>query len=347
MMAGRGVIFSSADLPKKDRFHIWREMFSLKMVGLDASHTDPRPFFVKAKFLDLGCVKVARSTGTSGKYFRTPKLVAADGYDDFAFNINVAGRWELTQSRRRVVMDGPGATLVNTGAVAEGALVSSSLWEHVEFVSLCIPRQVLLKRLPQVDRLVLTPIGHQETLRSLEAYLNLIESQGIGDDPALGVLVGEHILDLVTCLLGQGQDAQGETRKGGLRAARLAELTSFLEKNYRCPGLSVDDVASALNISRRYLFDLMDETDESFTQMLNRFRLERARQLLTDPNYGHLGIADIALDSGFSDLSYFYRQFRRRFGETPGAFRVRGSSSSGLGEMPSIKNEKNLRVARR
>jgi len=35
------------------------------------------------------------------------------------------------------------------------------------------------------------------------------------------------------------------------------------------------------------------------------------------------GIADIAFDSGFGDISYFYRQFRRRYGEAPGAFRTR------------------------
>lgn len=112
-------------------------------------------------------------------------------------------------------------------------------------------------------------------------------------------------------------------KKGSLRAARLAALIAYISMNYRCHSLSVDSAAVALNISRRYLFDLMDETGESFAQMLNRFRLEQARQLLADPDYRHFGIADIAFDSGFGDISYFYRQFRRRYGEAPGAFRTR------------------------
>ncbi|UZR27242.1 helix-turn-helix transcriptional regulator [Methylococcus mesophilus] len=325
-MTGKGVVFSSADLPEKDRFHVWRETFLLKMVGLDASRTDPRPFFARMQLLDLGDIKLVRSTGTSAKYHRTLKLVAEDGRDDFTFNINIAGRWEHAESRRRVVLDRPGATLLYTGVVAEGAVSSASLGEYAEFASVCIPRSVLLKRLPRADRLLMAPVGDRKALSLLEALLKSIEIRDFSDTPDLRRLVGEHILDLVIFMLGQVQDAEREGAAGGVRAARRAALTHYIEKNYRCQSLSVDDVANTLKISRRYFFDLMDETGESFTEILNRLRLDRARQLLADPNYQHLGIADIALDSGFGDISYFYRQFRRRFGETPGAFRTLGTS---------------------
>jgi len=166
----------------------------------------------------------------------------------------------------------------------------------------------------------MSPIADRKTLSLLEAYLKSIESLNLGDDADLRHLVTEQILDLVIFMLGKEKGVEGRT--GGVRAARLAALTHYLERHYRRQSLSVDDVATALNISRRYFFELMDETGESFTEVLNRLRLDRARQSLADPNYRHLGIADIALDSGFGDISYFYRQFRRRFGETPGALRA-------------------------
>ncbi|UZR27232.1 AraC family transcriptional regulator [Methylococcus mesophilus] len=324
-MNGTGLVISSDELPEKDRYPMWREMISLKMMGLDCSHADPRPFFYRAKFFSLGCGKLARGMMTTGKYHRTSKLIAADGRDDFAFNINVAGRWEHAQSQRRVVLDGPGVTLVNIGTASEGVVASSVLGEYAEYVSLSIPRQVLLKRFPRADRLLMTPIGDPASLRLLNTYLRSIERDNISDDPDLSRLVGEHVLDILIYMLGRCRDVDGEGLAGGVRAARLAALGHYLEKNYRCQSLSVDEVARALNISRRYFFDLMDETGESFTEMLNRLRLERARRLLEDPKYLNLGIADIAFDSGFSDISYFYRQFRRRFGEAPGAFRAKKS----------------------
>jgi len=324
-MFGNGTVFSSSDLPEKDRFQMWREMISLRIAGMDLCSIDPRPFFNKAKFTKFGSVSFVRSIETTGTYRRTPKLIAADGRDDFAFNINVAGRWEHVQSQRRVVLDGPGVTLVNAGTVFDGLVASSSLREYAEYVCLSIPRLVLLKRLPRADRLLMTPIGDSASLRLLNTYLSSIERDNIRDDPDLSRLVGEHVLDILIYMLGQCRDMEREGRAGGVRAARQAALGHYLEKNYRRQSLSVDEVAGALNISRRYFFDLMDETGESFTHLLNRLRLERARRLLEDPKYLHLGIADIAFDSGFSDISYFYRQFRRRFGEAPGAFRAQKS----------------------
>ena len=40
-------------------------------------------------------------------------------------------------------------------------------------------------------------------------------------------------------------------------------------------------------------------------------------QMLTSPSHAHLKITDIALASGFLDISYFNRVFRRRFSATP------------------------------
>jgi len=324
-MLDNGTVFSSNDLPEKDRYQMWREVFSLRITGLDGCSTDPRPFFSKAKFINFGSVNFVRSIKTTGTYRRTPKLIAEDGRDNFVLYVNYSGRWEHIQSKRRVMLDGPGASLFSIGVAAEGVIASLSPEEYAEFGSLCIPRPVLQKRLPRADRLLMTPIGDPASLRLLNTYLRSIERDNIRDDTDLSRLVGEHVLDILIYMLGQCRDTEREGQAGGVRAARQAALGHYLEKNYRCQSLSVDEVARALNISRRYFFDLMDETGESFTEMLNRLRLERARRLLEDPKYLHLGIADIAFDSGFSDISHFYRQFRRRFGEAPGAFRAQKS----------------------
>ena len=48
-------------------------------------------------------------------------------------------------------------------------------------------------------------------------------------------------------------------------------------------------------------------------------RLGAAMRLLRETDRP---ITDIALETGFSDSNYFARQFRRRTGTTPSAFRV-------------------------
>jgi AraC-like DNA-binding protein len=43
--------------------------------------------------------------------------------------------------------------------------------------------------------------------------------------------------------------------------------------------------------------------------------------MLIDRRYAHLNIAQIAHESGFGDVSYFNRAFRRHFGAKPSDFR--------------------------
>jgi AraC-like DNA-binding protein len=87
------------------------------------------------------------------------------------------------------------------------------------------------------------------------------------------------------------------------------------------PDLSATTVARQLGITPRYVHFLLEDTGRSFTQHLLERRLENAAALLRDPLWHHRKIADIAAEAGFTDLSYFNRAFRRRFGGTPSHMR--------------------------
>ena len=54
--------------------------------------------------------------------------------------------------------------------------------------------------------------------------------------------------------------------------------------------------------------------------MLVEARLKTARELL---NFSSLPILEVALCSGFNEISHFNRLFRRRTGCTPGQYRRR------------------------
>ncbi len=76
-----------------------------------------------------------------------------------------------------------------------------------------------------------------------------------------------------------------------------------------------------LGITPRYVHLLLEETGKSFTHHLLERRLERAAMMLRDSRWHHRKIAEIAAEAGFTDLSYFNRAFRRRYGATPSAMR--------------------------
>ena len=59
----------------------------------------------------------------------------------------------------------------------------------------------------------------------------------------------------------------------------------------------------------------------SFSERVLEARLRRVSAMLSDRRYAGLRIGEIALACGFSDISYFNRCFRRRFGCSPGQAR--------------------------
>lgn len=81
----------------------------------------------------------------------------------------------------------------------------------------------------------------------------------------------------------------------------------------------LDQEASALGMSRRRFTHLFREaTGSSWSSYLTRLRVEYARQLLQETNRS---IAGVAFESGFEDLSSFYRAFKRHLGTPPHAWR--------------------------
>jgi AraC-like DNA-binding protein len=98
----------------------------------------------------------------------------------------------------------------------------------------------------------------------------------------------------------------------------LARAIEYVESNL-AQEISRDEVARSVGLSVSHFSRLMRaKTGWSFTELLTRLRVDRACHLLAHTD---LGLADIALESGFGDQSYFSRVFRRRLGETPGAYR--------------------------
>ena len=116
---------------------------------------------------------------------------------------------------------------------------------------------------------------------------------------------------------------QNSTILASVQASRRSAVLRAIESCSADPKLRAGAVAGLLGITPRYVHLLLEETGRSFTQHLLEVRLRKAQVLLCDPRWHDRKIGDVALESGFADLSYFSRTFRRRHGATPTAVRER------------------------
>ncbi len=87
------------------------------------------------------------------------------------------------------------------------------------------------------------------------------------------------------------------------------------------PGFQSSGIAHALNVSARYLQMVFAEVGTTPSRLLLARRLDAAAARLRRLDRP-CSITDIALECGFSDLSYFSRVFRSRFGVSARVYRM-------------------------
>lgn len=98
----------------------------------------------------------------------------------------------------------------------------------------------------------------------------------------------------------------------------VKECVLYLNNNLS-EHLSLSRVAEALSVSKGYLSTVFrKETGQTFTDFLTKKRMDYAIHLLTTTN---LQIQTVATSSGYLDMQYFSKTFKRYVGKSPRAFR--------------------------
>mgnify|MGYP001943253646 FL=1 len=74
-------------------------------------------------------------------------------------------------------------------------------------------------------------------------------------------------------------------------------------------------------MSRSHFCRLFKEvTGQTLIEYVNDIRLSKAKAMLQDPN---LSITEIALSTGFSDINYFSRLFKKTYQISPSGMRMK------------------------
>jgi AraC-like DNA-binding protein len=103
----------------------------------------------------------------------------------------------------------------------------------------------------------------------------------------------------------------------------IRRAKAYIAGHYGDP-VDLDEMARVMHVSTFYFCKMFRKaTGLTFTDYLGRVRVERAKNLLLNPN---LRVSEIAYTVGFQSLTHFNRIFRRTTGEAPTAFRDNGTS---------------------
>lgn len=157
----------------------------------------------------------------------------------------------------------------------------------------------------------------------LQAYVGAFDRQMDALPPGAPAAFASN-LGMLVAIAANARAAQ-DVGTLGLAAGQLALVRQQIERRLADPLLSPARIAQACGISVRKLHGLFDGEGEgnSFSQHVRDRRLDEARATLANHTLRARPIADVAFGLGFNSLSTFYRNYRERFGETPGDTRER------------------------
>lgn len=110
-----------------------------------------------------------------------------------------------------------------------------------------------------------------------------------------------------------------QTRQFGSETSRRIRLVyEEMKRNYM-KELTVSEMANQVGISVSYFSMLFKQnTGQTFVNALNRIRVERARELLLEPD---LKVFEIAEMVGFESLPFFFKLFKQEVGMSPNEYR--------------------------
>ena len=99
----------------------------------------------------------------------------------------------------------------------------------------------------------------------------------------------------------------------------VLSIKEYIDRNYSRENLSVKEISDYVHMSSTYICTLFKgETGVTLNQYITGFRMEKAKELLSDPKYK---ISDVSQKVGYPDGNYFGKSFKKAVGMTPSEYR--------------------------
>ncbi|WP_299594384.1 AraC family transcriptional regulator [uncultured Microbulbifer sp.] len=308
--------FNSRDYPEANRRTALAETYA-PLCGLDVDVSSGR-LDVDVTVRGLSQIVVSDSLLINHKASRTRSHIA-DGDDSMMLVIPRQGMMEISSGTRQERMCAPGQLYL---LPLEDPFVSQNQGKHF-VTSIGLPQSFLQSRLSAPDRVIgkTFQAADSNAYRLLLGYLeNLYHTGEILAGP-VATLAELQIMDLAALVLGFDEESEVIAGNRGVRQVRYQAMRNYIKLRMFDAELSADVVARHFNISPQYLRKIFSEFNLTFTDYLNAIRLDWVYKNLASPANSRNYISTLAYRAGFSNLAWFNRAFKRRFGISPSEVR--------------------------
>lgn len=306
------ILLDTAHIPAADRHEVFRAAM-LEASGATHVELDPVPGGVSGRMElhELGETRIFTAQSSGIALLRDSR--AAGGASPEAVAIAVhglgVGRHQMGE-RQRLVRTGDVMVVDVTRAFDFSWIgTGSSTSLQVPIAELGMPLETVQKASVRLESSPLYEI--------VSRYLVDLtcDAARLSSSPTAPTL-GEASVQLIRALLSSAAGDLPNSRDV-LEQTLLAQVRAYVREHLRDPGLSAEQVAVALSVSRRQLFRVCTRADFSLEQYVIGKRLEGAKAALASPSTRNRSIASVAFSWGFKDATHFSRRFKTAYGMLP------------------------------
>ena len=138
-----------------------------------------------------------------------------------------------------------------------------------------------------------------------------------GRDPGRELMMKALLLESVALLIPWAAESASGSRMENEYTAKLKLVLEYIGEHYT-EELTIPQLSRLCFFSEYHFMRFFKKyTGTSCLEYIKSLRLEHAARLFS---LGETNILEVSLASGFPNLSYFYREFKKRYGMTPKQF---------------------------
>jgi AraC family transcriptional activator of tynA and feaB len=309
--------------------HVDYETFSSMAHPVCGRHNladeETNTFTGSVRFLSVTGLTVVDIRTNARRVERSQRDVRLDGVDQYKVVFQIEGRSKISQNDRVVQLAVGGVALVDL------ARPVTHLSDDVDSRWLCllVPRQSLVSHLGFEPPGGACGRGGTPAGRLLyEVVLDALKGGGPVLPPADSYM-RLAVFDLLGALFVRCEPPPSSSRHANKLIVRIRGL---IKDRFTDPDFGPPQAASAAGISLRYLQKLFTQSGSTCTEYIHSLRLNHAARLLHRRKLLGMSepISNIAYACGFRDYTHFARQFRNRFGCSPGTLSgMQGDAENG------------------
>jgi AraC-like DNA-binding protein len=320
-------LFSTELVPASDRVDAWQ--WNAKQICGDCRIRFPKSsFHGTIDVRDVGGLRLTRFSSSPLSFAKWPCDTRSPENRFCIVITQIFGVRSYRQDGASVLLNPGDSTVIDSGSPW-----SSSCCTDCARLYLRVPRWMMESRLRQMD----IPVGRRINGRArLGATLHRL-SRSLYDEAGRmneeeGAAALDAYFEILSACIGRGTPPAPRALELRRRIHRY--IDTHLSESSLGPG----EIASAIGISVRHLHRLFLVTGNTLGDYIRTRRLKGCRGDLANPGMRTRTITDIAFFWGFSDSAHFSHSFRKQFGLSPRAFRVRASTEGSWMEEDSLRD---------